>query len=92
MKKRTTDLTLAIAYFRVSTDGQTNGLQAQRAAIERWASLHGVTSEPGTRTDSLAAPRSMSAPDSWTLSKISISDALESWLPSVVTGLHVTSW
>jgi DNA invertase Pin-like site-specific DNA recombinase len=31
-----------IAYLRVSTQGQTNGLDAQRAEVEQWASARGV--------------------------------------------------
>lgn len=36
------DPALAVAYVRVSTDDQALGPEAQRAAIERWASQHGV--------------------------------------------------
>lgn len=32
---------LVVAYLRVSTDEQINGLEAQRAAIERWAAQNG---------------------------------------------------
>lgn len=34
---------LAVAYLRVSTEEQTLGPEAQRAAIERWAASRGVT-------------------------------------------------
>lgn len=37
------DSTLAVAYIRVSTEDQSLGPDAQRAAIERWAVAHGVT-------------------------------------------------
>jgi DNA invertase Pin-like site-specific DNA recombinase len=37
------DPTRAVAYLRVSTEEQTLGPDAQRAAIERWADAHGVT-------------------------------------------------
>lgn len=38
-KKRDSNPKIAIAYLRVSTSEQANGLAAQRDAIERWASL-----------------------------------------------------
>lgn len=34
---------IAVAYCRVSTADQTNGLAAQRVSMERWASVHNVT-------------------------------------------------
>lgn len=37
------DATKAVAYVRMSTDRQDLSPDAQRAAIERWASAHGVT-------------------------------------------------
>lgn len=33
----------AVAYLRVSTDDQRNGIEAQRAALESWAHSQGVT-------------------------------------------------
>jgi DNA invertase Pin-like site-specific DNA recombinase len=45
MNKRTVrhgDPTVAVAYLRVSTDEQALGLEAQRAAIDAWASARGV--------------------------------------------------
>lgn len=42
MKRTTTDPTIAIGYVRVSTDAQTLGPEAQRAAIESWARAAGV--------------------------------------------------
>lgn len=38
-----TNSSVAIAYLRVSTTEQELGPEAQRAAIERWATQHGVT-------------------------------------------------
>ena len=46
MKKTTKgkpDARLAVAYLRVSTDEQTLGMEAQRAAITSWAARQGVT-------------------------------------------------
>lgn len=40
--KTKTDPTKAIAYVRVSTDDQSNGPHAQRAAIEAWAARQGI--------------------------------------------------
>lgn len=42
-KHRATDSHTAVAYLRVSTDRQELGPEAQRAAIEAWASREGVT-------------------------------------------------
>lgn len=36
------DTTRAIAYLRVSTDDQRNGIDAQRSALEAWARANGV--------------------------------------------------
>jgi len=36
------DVAVAVAYLRVSTDGQDLGVDAQRAAIEVWAAARGV--------------------------------------------------
>lgn len=41
-RTRTGSTTIAIAYIRVSTDEQTLGPEAQRAAIETWAARQGV--------------------------------------------------
>ena len=43
MKKANTNPLLAVAYLRVSTDEQTLGMEAQRAAIVGWAQRQGVT-------------------------------------------------
>ena len=42
-KRSATDSNTAVAYIRVSTDRQELGPEAQRAAIEAWASREGVT-------------------------------------------------
>jgi DNA invertase Pin-like site-specific DNA recombinase len=42
MAKRTTDPKRAVAYLRVSTEDQNLGPEAQRAAIEQWATRSGV--------------------------------------------------
>ena len=42
-KRNATDSLTAVAYLRVSTDRQELGPEAQRAAIEAWASREGVT-------------------------------------------------
>jgi DNA invertase Pin-like site-specific DNA recombinase len=42
-KKSASNPKVAIGYCRASTSDQSNGLQAQRDAIDRWASTHGVT-------------------------------------------------
>jgi DNA invertase Pin-like site-specific DNA recombinase len=42
-RRSTGNPSLAVAYVRVSTEDQNLGPEAQRAAIERWASSHGVT-------------------------------------------------
>lgn len=42
-KKQPSNPKIAVAYCRVSTTDQSNGLEAQRDAIERWASAHGVS-------------------------------------------------
>ncbi len=42
-KHTPTNSSVAIAYLRVSTSEQELGPEAQRAAIERWATQHGVT-------------------------------------------------
>lgn len=42
-RRPVTDPTVAVAYLRVSTDDQTLGPQAQRAAIARWAASQGVS-------------------------------------------------
>lgn len=42
-KRDATDSRTAVAYLRVSTDRQELGPEAQRAAIEAWASREGVT-------------------------------------------------
>ena len=39
---RSADTTLAVLYCRVSTEDQNLGPDAQRSAMERWASAHGV--------------------------------------------------
>lgn len=41
-KKPVSNPKAAVGYCRVSTSDQGNGLAAQRDAIERWASVHGV--------------------------------------------------
>lgn len=41
-KKGKADARLAVAYLRVSTDEQTLGMEAQRAAITAWAERQGV--------------------------------------------------
>jgi DNA invertase Pin-like site-specific DNA recombinase len=43
MAKRNTDPKRAVGYLRVSTEDQNLGPEAQRAAIELWASRSGVT-------------------------------------------------
>lgn len=43
MSKGTKATGKVVAYLRVSTDEQTNGLEVQRAEIERWARARGVT-------------------------------------------------
>lgn len=40
--KRSTDVTKAVAYLRVSTDEQQNGIAAQRRTIEQWAQANRV--------------------------------------------------
>lgn len=42
MAKRITDPKQAVGYIRVSTEDQSLGADAQRAAIERWADANGV--------------------------------------------------
>jgi DNA invertase Pin-like site-specific DNA recombinase len=42
-RRVTPDPTRAVAYLRVSTAGQDNGLTAQRDGIEAWAAREGVT-------------------------------------------------
>jgi len=41
--RNATDSHTAVAYLRVSTDRQELGPEAQRAAIEAWATREGVT-------------------------------------------------
>lgn len=43
MRHGKADSTKAVGYLRVSTDEQTLGPEAQRAALERWCTQHGVT-------------------------------------------------
>lgn len=43
MAKRQRDRRLAVAYRRVSTDDQANGLEAQTSAIEAWAKASGAS-------------------------------------------------
>ncbi len=42
-RRRRGSPTLAVGYLRVSTDEQSLGLEAQRAACEAWASAQGIT-------------------------------------------------
>ncbi|RIZ71860.1 MAG: recombinase family protein [Methylococcales bacterium] len=42
-RKPKTDALVAVAYLRVSTDEQTLGMEAQRAAITAWAERQGMT-------------------------------------------------
>lgn len=43
MARRKTDPTVAVAYVRASTSGQTHTLEAQRTRLQAWADAEGIT-------------------------------------------------